>query len=254
MNQDMSANSAAAAAQFSNQTTQASVQIIATQSMQATQQTQQAQAQTYNSVVQNQQAAYTALTQQQDTQVSAVALLNPLTTTQIETQQSTSVGIGLSTNRSLFSYNPFSAANNNNTVTNLSASTVNQSRLESRQADSEGSNLDVSNFSSQSRSGNPLNDLTQSRMELPQTATEQRTETVKRDVQPNELAAGVDIATMATQPAGFTAYSITLRDTAFYEPKEVYKNQRTIDNARVLRGLTGGSDAKHNEMVNSQYK
>jgi hypothetical protein len=253
MNQDMSANSATAAAQFSNQTTQASVQTSTTQSMQATQQAQQTQTQTFNGVVQNQQTTYTTLSHQQDSQPSVVTLLNPLTTTQIETQQITSVGTGLSINRSSFSYNPFSTTNTSN-ITPTPPTTVYQSRLESRHSDSESTQLSISTFNSQGRTGNPLNDLIQQRMELPQSNIEQRTETVKREVQPNELAGKVDIAGMAIQPVGFTAYSFTLRDTTFYEPKEVYKNQRTVDNVRLLRGLTGGSDAKHNEMVNSQYK
>ena len=77
---------------------------------------------------------------------------------------------------------------------------------------------------------------------------------VNRNVQSNELAGGVDIASMASVPTGFNAYSFVLRDSAFYEPKEVYKNQRTIDNERVLRGLTRGSDSLHQRMVDQQYK
>jgi hypothetical protein len=38
---------------------------------------------------------------------------------------------------------------------------------------------------------------------------------------------------------------------AFYAPKEVYKNQRNVDNQRALRTLT--SDSKHREMVEMQY-
>jgi hypothetical protein len=41
-------------------------------------------------------------------------------------------------------------------------------------------------------------------------------------------------------------------DVAFYAPKEIYKNQVNVDNARVLRGL--GSDRLHQEMVNQQYR
>ena len=40
----------------------------------------------------------------------------------------------------------------------------------------------------------------------------------------------------------------------FYKSEPIYKDQRTIDNARVFRGLTGGSDARHQEMVDQQYK
>lgn len=80
-------------------------------------------------------------------------------------------------------------------------------------------------------------------------------ETVKQNVQSNELAGGVDIASMAMAPKGYEAYSIvTLRDVPFYKAEPIYKDQRTVDNARVLRGLTGGSDSLHQRMVNQQYK
>jgi hypothetical protein len=88
-----------------------------------------------------------------------------------------------------------------------------------------------------------------------QTNIEQRPESVKKNVQPNELAGGVDVAAIAQIPKGYEVYSIvTLRDAPFYKPEAIYKDNRTVDNARLLRGLTGGSDAKHQEMVNSQYK
>jgi hypothetical protein len=81
---------------------------------------------------------------------------------------------------------------------------------------------------------------------------EQKTESVNRNVQPNELAGGVDIARMATQPAGYQAYSFALADAPFYAPKEIYKNQVNVDNARVLRQLS--SDRLHQDLVNLQYK
>lgn len=78
---------------------------------------------------------------------------------------------------------------------------------------------------------------------------------VKRNVQPNEVAGGVDLAAMATQPKGYEAYAqMTLKDASFYKPEEIYKNQRTVDNARVLRGLQTGSDRLHQEMVDQQFK
>lgn len=78
---------------------------------------------------------------------------------------------------------------------------------------------------------------------------------VKRNVQPNEVAGGVDIATMAVQPKGYDAYAqMTLKDAAFYKVEAIYKDQRTVDNQRTLRGLQGGSDRLHQEMVNQQYK
>ena len=80
---------------------------------------------------------------------------------------------------------------------------------------------------------------------------EQKTETVNRNVQPNELAGAVDITRMATQPAGYQAYSFALADAPFYAPREIYRNQVNVDNARVLRQLS--SDRLHQEMVNQQY-
>jgi hypothetical protein len=81
---------------------------------------------------------------------------------------------------------------------------------------------------------------------------EQKTETVNRNVQPNELAGAVDIARMATQPAGYQSYSFALADAPFYAPKEIYKNQVNVDNVRVLRQLS--SDKLHQDLVNLQYK
>jgi hypothetical protein len=81
---------------------------------------------------------------------------------------------------------------------------------------------------------------------------EQKTETVNRNVQPNELAGAVDITRMATQPAGYQAYSFALADAPFYAPKEIYRNQVNVDNARVLRQLS--SDKLHKDLVNLQYK
>jgi hypothetical protein len=84
------------------------------------------------------------------------------------------------------------------------------------------------------------------------TAQEQKTATVNRNVQSNELAGAVDIGRMATQPAGYQAYSAAMPDVAFYAPKEIYKNQVNVDNVRLLRAL--GSDSLHQDLVNLQYK
>ena len=98
-----------------------------------------------------------------------------------------------------------------------------------------------------------LNDAIEERPIIQNTNTqEQKTESVNRNVQPNELAGAVDIAKMATQPAGYQAYSMMMPDVAFYAPKEIYKNQVNVDNARVLRQLS--SDKLHQDLVNLQYK
>jgi hypothetical protein len=44
-----------------------------------------------------------------------------------------------------------------------------------------------------------------------------------------------------------------MRDVAFYAPKEIYRNQRVIDNQRAVRLLNFASELKHQEMVNQQY-
>jgi hypothetical protein len=100
-----------------------------------------------------------------------------------------------------------------------------------------------------------LNDSIESRALLEQSVQEQSTVAVNKNAQSNELAGGVDINKIATQPKGYDAYAqMTLSDAAFYKVDSIYKNQRTVDNARVLRGLTSGSDRLHQELVDQQYK
>ena len=77
--------------------------------------------------------------------------------------------------------------------------------------------------------------------------------TVRQNVQDNDLANGVQLAQLSVVPIGFNQYTnLVLRDAAFYAPKEIYRNQRTIDNVRALRNLS--SDRLHEEMVNQQYR
>ena len=98
-----------------------------------------------------------------------------------------------------------------------------------------------------------LNDAIEQRpMMLNANTQEQKTDAVNKNVQPNELAGGVDITRMATQPAGYQAYSFALADAPFYAPKEIYRNQVNVDNVRVLRQLS--SDKLHQDLVNLQYK
>ena len=77
-------------------------------------------------------------------------------------------------------------------------------------------------------------------------------QTVKSNVQDNDAAAGVSIDSIARTPVGFNNYMIALKDVAFYAPKEIYRNQKTVDNVRALRQLA--SDRLHQEMVDQQYK
>ena len=97
-----------------------------------------------------------------------------------------------------------------------------------------------------------LMDAIEQRTEMPVTAPVQTSAVVNRNVQPNELAGGVDIASMATQPAGYQAYAVAMPDASFYAPREIYRNQVNVDNVRLLRGLA--SDKLHQDLVNLQYK
>ena len=207
MNQDMSASSAIAAAQFASQTTQSSMQISG-----QTQQINNA-GQTYSG---------TGLTvAKANTSVFSVDSLNSSTT-------------GQSSSQTL---------------------SVTQFRNESKNYEVEEPPMQVAGFGGIGKAGNPLSDMMNQRMDMIQTNVEQRTDSVKKNVQPNELAGGVDVAAMAQIPKGYEAYSlIVLRDAPFYKPEAIYKNNRIVDNARLLRGLTGGSDAKYQQMVDQQYK
>jgi hypothetical protein len=61
------------------------------------------------------------------------------------------------------------------------------------------------------------------------------------------------VAVMAFVP-GFESYGVArLPDAAGYRPLEIYRGQQPVDNRRLLRGLTGASDQRHADMVDSQY-
>lgn len=100
---------------------------------------------------------------------------------------------------------------------------------------------------------NPLTDIIEGKQNIPQTNTIATVgPSVNKNVGDNDVAGGVDINKMALAPIGYGTYlNFTLRDATFYAPKEVYRNQRNVDNARALRQLT--NDGKHREMVELQY-
>lgn len=254
MNQDMSANSATAAAQFSSQTTQASQQTT-TQSTQVSQQQQQQtnahQQQTNKSVQQVQQT--TTVSQQVEIQSTSVVMLKPPAQVATESQQQSS-GTGITVNKNTIGYNPLASF----TVSNMSSpvaqtAPVYQPRIEARPVDADTPPMQVASFGGIGRAGNPLSEMMmQQRFEMMQESVQQQTGSVNRNVQPNDLAGGIDLASMATVPQGFNAYSFVLKDAAFYEPKEVYKNQKVVDNVQVLRQMS--SDSLHKQMVDQQYK
>jgi len=100
--------------------------------------------------------------------------------------------------------------------------------------------------------GSNVNDLFASKINIESLQSEQITDTVNKNVTANELAGSVDIASMATTPKGYEAYSFMLKDAAFYKVEAIYKDQKTVDNARAFRSLS--NDRLHQEMVDQQYK
>ena len=98
----------------------------------------------------------------------------------------------------------------------------------------------------------PINALLESKQLEQDSKTEQPTQQVKTNTIDNDLANGVSLTQLAVAPANYNQYlSFVLRDAAFYPPREVYRNQRTVDNARALRQLS--SDRLHQQMVDQQY-
>jgi hypothetical protein len=99
---------------------------------------------------------------------------------------------------------------------------------------------------------NPITELIDNtKPTISSTTTQTNTQQVKSNVQDNDAAVGVSIASIARTPVGFNTYMVALTDAAFYAPKEIYRNQKTVDNARALRQLA--SDRLHQQMVDQQY-
>jgi hypothetical protein len=99
----------------------------------------------------------------------------------------------------------------------------------------------------------PINAILDAKQQNTNSDKEQsQTQQVKSNIQDNDAAVGVSIDTIAKTPVGFNSYTIALTDVAFYAPKEIYRNQRVVDNQRALRQLS--SDRLHQEMIELQYR
>lgn len=116
-------------------------------------------------------------------------------------------------------------------------------------------NSAVNEIQNNNLTNNLINNLLQpsTSLRIDQTPQEQRASTVNRNAPNNELAGGVSLDSMARTPQGFEAYMAGLVDRPFYAPREIYRGQRTVDNARAERFLNGASDALHQRMVEQQY-
>jgi hypothetical protein len=99
------------------------------------------------------------------------------------------------------------------------------------------------------------NDFTaQPKLDTQSMGNEQKAETVRKNVEANSLATGISVGAMVASGPKFDIYNIAMADAQFYPPKEIYKNQKTVDNASMLRQLSGANDRTHQQMVDSQYK
>jgi hypothetical protein len=101
---------------------------------------------------------------------------------------------------------------------------------------------------------NPMTEIVENNTRPTNNTVEQKDTVVNKNAVNNELAGGIDLERMALQPVGYNSYlQLAMRDVAFYAPKEIYRNQRVIDNQRAVRLLNFASELKHQEMVNQQY-
>lgn len=107
-------------------------------------------------------------------------------------------------------------------------------------------------FNTSMSRGSNVNDLFASKINIESLQSEQSIDTVNKNVSANELAGNIDIASIATTPKGYEAYSFVLKDAAFYKVEAIYKDQKTVDNARAFRSLS--NDRLHQEMIDQQYK
>jgi hypothetical protein len=69
-----------------------------------------------------------------------------------------------------------------------------------------------------------------------------------------DLGVGVSMESLSRTGANLGSYtSIQLKDGNFYAPREIYRGQVTVDNARAQRLLNGASDILHQRMIEDQY-
>jgi hypothetical protein len=106
------------------------------------------------------------------------------------------------------------------------------------------------------RKGDPIQDYIEANNAMfNEMKTESRPTAVRSNVQDNDIAGGVKIERMAVVPNGFNAYSaFILTNIAFYEPKEIYKNNVPKDNVRSMYFLEKGNTDTFNKMIEAQYK
>ena len=194
-----------------------------------------------------------AVTQQQSESVSSPAIqqaieqaLRPPTNTQ---QQSESVESSeLASNQSQLEIEPTQSQETNIEVTNNSSQNTNEMYSLSKRTEAEPTSESIS------VTGNsPTGNLFESTPVIVQEQNTQTTEsTVNSNVADNDIAGEVSITGLQVVPNGFDLYQIGLIDVSFYKPKDIYKNQKNVDNARAFRNLS--SDRLHQRMIDQQYE
>ena len=98
----------------------------------------------------------------------------------------------------------------------------------------------------------PLNAVLETKPTIEEVKQDNKISAVQQNVQDSEIAGNLSIANIARLPVGFNSYLIALADASFYQPKEIYRNQRTVDNRRALQNLR--SDQLHQQMINQQWR
>jgi hypothetical protein len=102
---------------------------------------------------------------------------------------------------------------------------------------------------------NPLTEIIENNVKSSGSTTEQKENTLNKNAQNNELAMGISLDKLMTQPIGYNSYlQLALRDTSFYAPKDIYKNQVPVDNKRSMYFLEKGNTDTYNRMIEGQYK
>jgi hypothetical protein len=98
----------------------------------------------------------------------------------------------------------------------------------------------------------PLNQVLENKtITTSESQKETKIAAVKQNVQEND-AAGISISNIAKTPIGFNSYLVALVDAPFYSSKDIYRNQRVVDNQKALRQLS--SDRLHRQMIDQQYR
>lgn len=103
---------------------------------------------------------------------------------------------------------------------------------------------------------NPLTEIIENNTKTNNSSsTEQKENPLNKNAQNNELSMGISLDRMMMQPIGYNSYlQLALRDTSFYAPKEIYKNQVPPENKRTMYFIEKSNTDTYNKMVEAQYK